>query len=131
MYNGYNKNITSNKEGNLIQPLPSDELFLSNTIQMPKQFNKLLLEEGSSENEDEPDPSVIHSISSGDDENSNISNENGKKEIDSIFDFENIELPREEEHGDFRIITEFKIETLDSKEKKKVKKEKKEKKKRK
>jgi hypothetical protein len=129
MYNGYNKNMTSNKEGNLIQPLPSDELFLSNTIQMPKQFNKLLLEEGSSENEDEPDPSVIHSISSGDDENSNISNENGKKEIDSIFDFENIELPREEEHGDFRIITEFKIETLDSKEKKKVKKEKKEKKK--
>ena len=118
MYNGYNKTL---KEGNIIQPLPSDELFLSNTIQIPKQFNKLLIEEGSSENEDEPDASVIHSVSSGDEENSNHSNDNGKKEIDSIFDFENIELPREVEYGDFRVITDFKIETLDSKEKKKEK----------
>ena len=124
MYNGYNKTFSNNKEINSIQSLPNDELFISNTIQIPKQFNKMLLEEGgSSENGDEPEPNVIHSVSSSDnDDNSNNSNSNSngneKKEIDSIFDFENIELPREEEHGDFRIITDFKIESLDSKVKK-------------
>ena len=116
MYNGFNKNFSNNKEVNSIQSLPNDELFFSNSIQIPKQFSKLALEEGSSENEDEPDASLIHSISS--DEKSSNSNENEKKEINSIFDFENIELPKEEEYGDFRVITDFKIETLDSKDKK-------------
>ena len=113
MYNGF----SNNKEVNSIQQLPNDELFISNTIQIPKQFNKFL-EEGSSSNEDEPDASVIHSISSDNDEKSHSSNEKEKKEIDSIFDFENIELPREEEHGDFTILSDFKIESLDSKNKK-------------
>ena len=118
--------FSNNKDMNLIHPLPNDEAFISNTIQIPKQFNQILLEEGSSSNEEEPDASRIHSISSDNDDNSNNSNSGGseKKEINSIFDFENIELPREEEHGDFRIITDFKIETLDSKEKKKKEKEK-------
>ena len=123
-----NKKIpfSNNKDMNLIHPLPNDEVFISNTIQIPKQFNQILLEEGSSSNEEEPDASRIHSISSDNDDNSNNSNSGGgeKKEINSIFDFENIELPREEEHGDFRIITDFKIETLDSKEKKEKEKEK-------
>jgi len=112
--------FSNNKDMNLIHPLPNDEAFISNTIQIPKQFNQMLLEEGSSSNEEEPDASRIHSISSDNDDNSNNSNSGSseKKEINSIFDFENIELPREEEHGDFRIITDFKIETLDSKEKK-------------
>ena len=118
--------FSNNKDMNLIHPLPNDEVFISNTIQIPKQFNQILLEEGSSSNEEEPDASRIHSISSDNDDNSNNSNSGGneKKEINSIFDFENIELPREEEHGDFRIITDFKIETLDSKEKKEKEKEK-------
>ena len=118
--------FSNNKDMNLIHPLPNDEVFISNTIQIPKQFSQILLEEGSSSNEEEPDASRIHSISSDNDDNSNNSNSGGneKKEINSIFDFENIELPREEEHGDFRIITDFKIETLDSKEKKEKEKEK-------
>ena len=117
--------FSNNKELNLIHPLPNDEAFTSNTIQIPKQFNQIILEEGSSSNEEEPDASRIHSISSDNDDNSNNSNSGGeKKEINSIFDFENIELPREEEHGEFRIITDFKIETLDSKEKKEKEKEK-------
>ena len=126
MYNGYNKIFSNNKEVNSIQSLPNDDIFISNTIQIPKQFNKMLLEEGgSSENDDEPEPNVIHSVSSSDnDDNSNNSNSNSnsngneQKEIDSIFDFENIELPREEELGDFRIITNFKIQSLNSKVKK-------------
>lgn len=124
MYNGYNSNFSNNKEVNSIQTLPNDDIFISDTIQMPQQFNKIILEEGSSENEDEPDASRIHSISSSDnDENSNSnsnsnSNENEKKEIDSIFEFENIELPREEEYGDFTIISDYKIESLDPKNKK-------------
>lgn len=107
----YNKAFKNNKEGNIIQPLPSDDIFLSSVIQIPKHLNQII-EEGSSDNGDEPDVSLIHSVSS--DEKSNNSNENGKKEINSIFDFENIELPREEEHGDYTIITDFKFETLSS-----------------
>ena len=120
MYNGYNNSFSNNKETNTIQTLPNDDIFISNTIQMPKQFNKLLLEEGSSENDEEPDASRIHSISSDNDDNSNNSNlnDNEKKEINSIFEFENIELPKEEDYGDFRIITNFKVESLDSKNKK-------------
>ena len=116
MYNGYNNAFSNNKEINSIQQLPNDDLFISNSIQIPKQFSKFL-EEASSSNEDEPDASVIHSISSDNDENSHSSSEKEKKEIDSIFDFENIELPREEEHGDFTILSDFKIESLDSKDK--------------
>ena len=116
MYNGYNNVFSNNKEVNSIQQLPNDELFISNSIQIPKQY-KFLLEEGSSSNEDEPDASVIHSISSDNDENSRSSSDKEKKEIDSIYDFENIELPREEEHGDFTILSDFKIESLDSKNK--------------
>jgi len=119
MYNGYNNSFSNNKEVNSIQTLPNDDIFISNSIQIPKQFNKFLLEEGSSSNEDEPDASVIHNISSDNDDNSNNSNEKEKKEIDSIFDFENIELPREEEHGEFTILSDFKIESLDSKNKNK------------
>lgn len=111
MYNGYKNSFSNNKEVNSIQALPNDDLFISNTIQIPKQFNHILLEDGSNSNEDEPDPSVIHSS----DENSINSSEKEKKEIDSIFDFENIELPREEEKGDFTILSDFKIESLDSK----------------
>ena len=121
MYNGFNNSFSNNKEINTIQNLPSDEIFMSNTIPIPKQYNQIILEEGSSENDDEPDASRIHSISSSDnDDNSNNSNsnENEKKEIDSIFDFENIELPKEEEYGDFTVVTNFKIESLDSKIKK-------------
>ena len=122
MYNGYNNNFSNNKEVNSIQQLTNDDIFISNTIQMPQQYNKIILEEGSSENEEEPDASRIHSISSSDnDENSNSnsnSNENEKKEIDSIFEFENIELPREEEYGDFTIISDYKIETVGPKKKK-------------
>ena len=120
MYNGYSNSFSNNKETNTIQTLPNDDIFISNTIQMPKQFNKNLLEEGSSENDDEPDASRIHSISSDNDDNSNNSNsnDNEKKEIDSIFEFENIELPKEEDYGDFRIVTNFKVESLDSKNKK-------------
>ena len=145
MYNGYNTVFLNNKEVNSIQQLPNDDLFISNSIQIPRQFTKFL-EEGSSSNEDEPDASVIHSISSDNDENSHSSSEKEKKEIDSIFDFENIELPKEEEHGEFTILSDFKFESLESKnknennnknekneknenEKKKEKKEKKEKKK--
>ena len=119
MYNGYNNSFSNNKAVNSIQSLPNDDIFISNSIQIPQQY-KTILEDGSSENEDEPDASRIHSISSSDnDENSNSnSNENEKKEIDSIFEFENIELPREEEYGDFAIISDYKIESLSPKKKK-------------
>ncbi len=117
MYNGNNINFPNNKELNSIQHLSNDDLFYSNSIQIPKQINKHLLEEGSSENDDEPDASVIHSVSSDSGSNNSKENQNEKKEINSIFDFENIELPKEEEVGEFRIISDFKIETLDGKNK--------------
>lgn len=112
------KIFSNNKDLNLSQPLPKDEIFMTNVIQIPHHINKNLLEEGSSENEEEPDPSAIHDVSSDSSQNSK-EKENEVKEIDSIFDFENIVSPKEEEVGDFTIISGFTIESLNGKNKKK------------
>lgn len=112
------KIFSNNKDLNLSQPLPKDEIFMTNVIQIPHHINKNLLEEGSSENEEEPDASAIHDVSSDSSQNSK-EKENEVKEIDSIFDFENIVSPKEEEVGDFTIISGFTIESLNGKNKKK------------
>jgi len=39
MYNGNNINFPNNKELNSIQHLSNDDLFYSNSIQIPKQIN--------------------------------------------------------------------------------------------
>lgn len=117
MLNKTEKNFSNNKDLNLDQTLPNDEIFMTNVIQIPHHTNKYLLEEGSSENEEEPDASVIHNVSSDSSQNSK-EKENEVKEIDSIFDFENIISPKEEEHGEFTIISGFTIESLNGKNKK-------------
>jgi len=118
MFNEEEKIFSNNKDLSLNQPLPNDEIFKTNVIQIPHQINKYLLEEGSSENDEEPDASAIHDISSDSSPNSK-EKENEVKEIDSIFDFENIISPKEEEHGDFTVISGFTIESLNGKKKKK------------
>ena len=46
MLNKTEKIFSNNKDLNLNQPLPKDEIFMSNVIQIPHHINKNLLEEG-------------------------------------------------------------------------------------
>ena len=107
MYNGFSG---ENNIINYINSTPRDEDFLSNQIRIPSFIDKIPSDSDDS-NQNEIEPNVIHNISSdGDTENLNVGNNIiSNNNINSIYDFENIELPKEEDIGEFRVISSMTV----------------------